>query len=355
METERFDRLAKSVSRFASRRTVVGGAVLGGMSAALGLAGRLPGAADEVTATKHKRRKVICHCATNDPSTCKTIKVNKKSRKKHLQHWCDYPGPCQPGVVGRCTPPVQGCTRDSDCPSSTPYCQNRTCVACRNHNGCPVGEMCQDGACVPGCTRDGDCPAGTPICLDQVCVACVRNGDCCAPQVCNSDNQCVVTCGTGSCDPTTEKCCTPSSGAPVCIPFDQCCTRLDGVTALNQCLPTTNAANQATGGVRPYVERVSGTANSVTLRFVRGTGVGNVGVQFFEYRIDGAMKTCGTPHAVVIGDWQFTGVALPANTSETTRTFNANQKVEVRLALGPENDFYFENTQSGWITFNVGA
>lgn len=174
--------------------------------------------------------------------------------------------------------------------------------------------------------------------------------------MCSDDNQCVIACGTDQCDPGTEKCCTPTTGAAVCIPYDDCCTKLGNVTALDVCLPSTNSANKATGGVRPYVEKVSGTATSVTLRFVRGTGIGSTGTQFFEYRVDDQKRTCGTPHLVVIGDWQYPGVALGNNpvVPEVTRTFDAEEKVEVRLALGPENNFYFENDGSGWITFEVG-
>jgi hypothetical protein len=86
----------------------------------------------------------------------------------------------------------------------------------------------------------------------------------------------------------------------------------------------------------------SSTVNSVTLDFFNYAP----GVAFFETRIDG-IQTGLTPHAVVIGDTQHTGgTFMAANTpAALTRTFTANNYVDIRLALGGESDYRFDWTR----------
>lgn len=114
--------------------------------------------------------------------------------------------------------------------------------------------------------------------------------------------------------------------------------------------PSTNALNAAqqtpgyVGLLTPYVHQVGVGPGSVTLEFVGGY----VGGAWFEYRLDGAVKTSGTAHPVVSGDFIYPNIGVAANT-KLTKTFSAGATVEIRLALGAERDWDFD-----WTTFQVG-
>jgi hypothetical protein len=120
--------------------------------------------------------------------------------------------------------------------------------------------------------------------------------------------------------------------------------------ALAYTFPSTNALNEAKqtpgyiGVLTPFVRQVGTGPGTVTLEFVGGY----VGGAWFEYRLDGAVKDTGTAHPVVTGDYIYPNIGVPANTT-TPQTFTANDKVEVRLALGGERDWDFD-----WTTFAVG-
>jgi hypothetical protein len=111
----------------------------------------------------------------------------------------------------------------------------------------------------------------------------------------------------------------------------------------------------------PFVVFAEIDVGRVTLHFVNNTN----SLAFFEYRIDG--ETVGTnPHPVVstgfvhpttgetalLDDVIHPGVSLDgrgiADPVETTRTFTAEETVEIRLALGGERDWDFD-----WTTFFV--
>jgi hypothetical protein len=247
------------------------------------------------------------------------------------------------------------CTYTPIIGDSGPRCQDPR-ICCQDAEGNPVCcaagvPTCglQDECCVPLTCEDLPGQCGSE--LSDGCGGSIECG-CCAPQVCSGTEQgtCVIRCGNNQCDPDTQKCCTntgnPQQG-PICIPYDQCCTR----GQLGLCLPNTNAFNSNNN--LPFVERVSGTANSVTLRFVNPTQF----LAFYEIRIDGEMLTCGEPHETITGDWEYPGVCVggPCQPSPQTRTYTADSTVEVRFALGPENDWFFESNLSSWVTFNVGA
>ena len=117
---------------------------------------------------------------------------------------------------------------------------------------------------------------------------------------------------------------------------------------------STNALNQAQqtpghiGQLTPYVNLIESGVGYVTLDFV-GSYVGG---NYFEYRVDGVLVTSGTAHVIIAGEFEYPGVWVPNITvnviNHVTKTINATNKVEVRLALGAENDWYFD-----WVTFNV--
>jgi len=118
---------------------------------------------------------------------------------------------------------------------------------------------------------------------------------------------------------------------------------------------TTNELNKAKqtpghiGQLTPYVNLVDTAVGAVTLDFV-GSYTGG---HYFEYRIDGEVLTSGTPHVflnTIHGDtseYEYPGVWVVANTIQQ-RILSACKTVEVRLALGAENDWYFD-----WVSFDV--
>lgn len=132
-----------------------------------------------------------------------------------------------------------------------------------------------------------------------------------------------------------------------------CSIGLVGVVGAETALPSTNEANELSGG--PYVEVVSTGPGTITLEFVNPTDW----IYSFEYRIDGQEATTGTPHPVVAGDVIYPtqvcmdgrpgGTSCPTEDSQL-RTISAAEFVEVRLALGAESDYFFD-----WTRFDVGA
>lgn len=104
MESERFDRLAKSLFLEVSRRAAVTG-VAGG-AAALVLTGAWRDLEDNLAkaAKKGKRKRTFCHCGSGDPRECKTLRKKKKAVARHLRQHCDYKGPCRSSVVNPCDP-----------------------------------------------------------------------------------------------------------------------------------------------------------------------------------------------------------------------------------------------------------
>lgn len=123
--------------------------------------------------------------------------------------------------------------------------------------------------------------------------------------------------------------------------------------------PSTNATNLSLGN--PYVEEVSKTPTSVTLRFVNPKSF----TVWFERRIDNAPSTltakygpcrvgnpslpsaCAGKRYLEEDDLSYPSVSVPANTS-TLRTFTATSNVAVRSTFGPERSWDFD-----WTTFNV--
>ena len=115
---------------------------------------------------------------------------------------------------------------------------------------------------------------------------------------------------------------------------------------------STNALNFAQqapghiGQVAPFVFFVSNEAGKVTLEFNNEAN----GLAFFEIRIDN-ITTGATPHPIALGDTIHTGgISVLASTSPRIETFEANEMVEVRLALGGERDWDFN-----WTAFYVGV
>lgn len=113
--------------------------------------------------------------------------------------------------------------------------------------------------------------------------------------------------------------------------------------------PSTNEQNASRetpkhiGKLTPYISLEEVGIGYVTLKF-HGS---YVGYHYFEYKIDDSIVDSGTPHQTLLGEFEYPGIGVYPNTS-TTRTFYANEKVQIRLALGAENDWYFD-----WTRFDV--
>ncbi|MEX0672535.1 MAG: hypothetical protein WD175_00535, partial [Candidatus Paceibacterota bacterium] len=117
--------------------------------------------------------------------------------------------------------------------------------------------------------------------------------------------------------------------------------------------PSTNEDNKEKtvpgreGQDAPYVELVESRVGEVELKFLNNTN----SLAEFEYRIDGE-EVSGDDHPVVIGDVIYPTVSVDGRDEEDevteTETFEADEKVEVRLALGGERDWDFD-----WVSFEV--
>ena len=103
-----------------------------------------------------------------------------------------------------------------------------------------------------------------------------------------------------------------------------------------------NGTNTARPGViGPYVNLVNKGIGEVTLEFV----MPQTYLGCFEYRSDGEPSQYGNiyPHPVIEGDYYYYYLCI-SNTSET-RTFYADEFVEVRSAFGGERDWDFDWTK----------
>ncbi len=120
--------------------------------------------------------------------------------------------------------------------------------------------------------------------------------------------------------------------------------------------PSTNELNRnkevpgREGQDAPHVNEVEVGIGEVTLEFVNNTN----SLAFFEFRIDGQVREEGTGHPVVVGDVIYPGVTVDGRGIDDPvvdlRTFQASEKVEIRLALGGERDWDFD-----WTPFYVAS
>ncbi len=115
---------------------------------------------------------------------------------------------CDPGT-NDCTP---GCIEDADCGGDlTCDVPNNTCVGCLADNECPLGNVCEDGTCVPGCNDQQGCPDGLACCTEQ-CVDIMTDeahcGGCEAPcEPADATGECNAgICEIGMCDPGFDDC-----------------------------------------------------------------------------------------------------------------------------------------------------
>jgi len=112
---------------------------------------------------------------------------------------------------------------------------------------------------------------------------------------------------------------------------------------------STNENNEKIG-TRPYVVQTDVGIGYVTLDFVNGY---SNSLAYFEVRVDGVVKISGSPHPIVTDDFIYPGVHVDTRGTgqslTVSGTYNANEYIEVRHALGGEDNWYFD-----WTRFDVG-
>lgn len=253
MDDGRFDRFARAIAGFTSRRGLLGLAasmpITGGALALLE-----PADIQAKKRKKKKRKKKKKKTCTPDPKsttcagTCGSVINNCKqtvdcgscacdppcgeclvcndttgacvpaqngavcgagpacnSGVEHPQDTCDGAGACQPGADQPCglyecaaTSCKTACDGTADC-FPTAYCNGSGVCTEKGNNGesCLGGNECFSGACCGNvcqeCCNSSDCSAlnpSTPICLNNVCVSCTASpGDCPGDTCCNAFTQ----------------------------------------------------------------------------------------------------------------------------------------------------------------------
>ena len=162
MDGKRFDLLTLALGAGASRRGLLGSALVALTGAAL--------TADEAGAASKARKRTVCHCADATAASCRTLKRPKKQVKQHLKgHPCDYKGRCT--GVNPCTE----CATTAECGGGQ-VCIGATCQDCTLTSQCTAGRVClgTPARCVGGeaCAVDEDCEAIHPLlndCENGVC------------------------------------------------------------------------------------------------------------------------------------------------------------------------------------------
>ena len=150
---------------------------------------------------------------------------------------CPLGQTCQQGACVECTSSAQcngevcvdggcePCSGSVACESGLCNPQVGVCQECLVNLDCGAGAGCVAGRCFAGCDGDGDC-AGS-FCVGHVCVACRDNGDCPSNEYCDAglcQPQCSVNanCSGGRiCDLDTRTCELPCGAG---CPTGQTCT-----------------------------------------------------------------------------------------------------------------------------------
>jgi hypothetical protein len=218
MTDDRFDELAKALSRNVSRRKVFKGALAAAVSGAFMRAG---GGQAEAAVRRRRgcpglhdgcgpgRRSACCpgmicdggsclvpdagQCVTDDDCCCGEVCRPHRGRGEI----------CQPaGVAGA------RCVDDADCAAG--FSCDAASATCLGNDGTPCGadDECADGVCDPGWDRCGTCGRGG--------AACASDADCCA----------------NDCDPYTQTCGGCAMTGATCASDADCCVGVCDSVAL---------------------------------------------------------------------------------------------------------------------------
>jgi hypothetical protein len=197
MDSRSFDSLARRVAGALNRRRLIASSAVAGATALLAQGTDVTLGKDHNHKNNNDKKKTICHCPGSTPEGCKTIKVKKRSAKKHLKNHCDYAGACRAGF-NPCTPQTL-CTNDDQC-SASDVCRNGACVpGCKTQADCTDGFQCKNGGCV--------CEANKVLCGGQ-CVDLTTDNDNCGEcgRACDNGDVCSngFTCQPAECLAVTE-------------------------------------------------------------------------------------------------------------------------------------------------------
>ena len=127
MDGSQFDTLIKRLATTPLSRSTV----LRGLTASVAAFAGVTFAAEPAAAEERK----ICHCEDEIRTSCDTIKVGRRSARRHLRkHPCDYKGECK-GRSGCCTENGFPCPSRLTCCSGN--CLGGVCQACKT-----IGTTC---------------------------------------------------------------------------------------------------------------------------------------------------------------------------------------------------------------------
>jgi len=172
---------------------------------------------------------------------------------------------CDP-VLGECV----GCRTESDCPSKSHHCIERSCVSytpCVNSRDCSEGNVCDRalGECVE-CLGKGDCVKDKEVCVAAHCVpVCTSDKDCAGRnQLCHHDKGYCADCVEQEDCPSIYYCAQDLCKLDVCKPGDRVCQGSTGYGICNaagsgydsQLCPISSscsAANGATAHCEPWL------------------------------------------------------------------------------------------------------
>jgi len=163
------------------------------------------------------------------------------------------------------TPPSSACTSDLGCPFGE-SCQSGACVPigissteeCTADLECSIGETCQSGSCVivstppPECTTDVECPSGEFCSKSGICELvppeCLTNIECPSGEICSTNGLCItepiqpLECTTDIECLSEEFCTAEGVCEPIPIPPPECATDIgcppgEVCTAEGVCIP----------------------------------------------------------------------------------------------------------------------
>ena len=231
MEDRQFDALVKQLTRTRFSRP----AVLRGMAAGAvaGLAGMMVSPAESAAKSRQRKRRrrrnkvALCHCPSQIPGTCKTIKVSPSAVAGHLVHG-DLPGACEGFTVpplaagATCTPLLQACA--PTWLGGNPCCDAK--AECRVTNDTVPFMACVDVTARPvppwnseldgECTSDAFCQANFSdpniACLPKTVLTCDyrTKSKCCQRKVCPRGQGCAGGVACCASPPIGEEhCCAP--------------------------------------------------------------------------------------------------------------------------------------------------
>ena len=127
-----------------------------------------------------KRCLEACSAAADCVTTGTTVDDWKCEKNRCVYNMCSTDDDCTPGYTcegSLCVAP--NCTGDDDCVAPEPFCDDGSCVQCRNDNDCSgeVYTKCSSlGMC--GCADDSECNGALTLCTGVGVCGCRDDSEC---------------------------------------------------------------------------------------------------------------------------------------------------------------------------------